>query len=91
MPYTKKPRPYNKEYQQQKERGEHGNRMERQKARRKMDKGSPDKNKNGKADKREGKDVSHKKPLSKGGKNKDGVRIESKSKNRSRNYKKKKK
>ena len=90
MPYTKKPRPYKKEYQQQKERGEHGNRMERQKARRKMDKDSPDKNKNGKADKREGKDVSHKKALSKGGSNKDGVRIESKSKNRSRNYKKKK-
>ena len=90
MPYTKKPRPYKKEYKQQKERGEHGNRMERQKARRKMDKDSPDKNKNGKADKREGKDVSHKKPLSKGGSNKDGVRIESKSKNRSRNYKKKK-
>tara|TARA_R110002050_G_scaffold3247_8_gene17081 strand:+ start:382 stop:576 length:195 start_codon:yes stop_codon:yes gene_type:complete len=64
--------------------------MERQKARRKMDKDSPDKNKNGKADKREGKDVSHKKALSKGGSNKDGVRIESKSKNRSRNYKKKK-
>jgi|TARA_R110000824_G_scaffold91315_3_gene222244 hypothetical protein len=90
MPYTKKPRPYKKEYKQQKERGEHGNRMERQKARRKMDKDSPDKNKNGKADKREGKDVSHKKALSKGGSNKDGVRIESKSKNRSRNYKKKK-
>ena len=80
MPYTKKPRPYKKEYEQQKERGEHGNRMERQKARRKMDKDSPDKNKNGKADKREGKDVSHKKALSKGGSNKDGVRIESKSK-----------
>ena len=91
MPYTKKPRPYRKEYQQQKERGEHANRMERQKARRKMDKNSPDKNKNGKADKREGKDISHNKPLSKGGKNKDGVKIESKSKNRSRNYKKKKK
>ena len=91
MPYTKKPRPYKKEYEQQKARGEHANRMERQRARRKMDKDSPDKNKNGKADKREGKDVSHKKPLSKGGKNKDGVRIESKSKNRSRNYKKKKK
>jgi len=91
MPYTKKPRPYKKEYQQQKERGEHPNRMERQKARRKMDKESPDKNKNGKADKREGKDVSHKKPLSKGGSNKDGVKIESKAKNRSRNYKKKKK
>jgi len=91
MPYTKKKRPYKKEYQQQKARGEHGNRMERQKARRKMDATSPDKNKNGKADKREGKDVSHKKALSKGGKNSDGVRIESKAKNRSRNYKKKNK
>ena len=90
MAYTKKPRPYKKEYQQQKERGEHPNRMERQKARRKMDKDSPDKNKNGKADKREGKDVSHNKALSKGGTNKDGVKVESKSKNRSRNYKKKK-
>ena len=29
-----------------------------------------DKNKNGKADKREGKDIAHKKPLSKGGKTK---------------------
>jgi len=89
MPYTKKKRPYKKEYQQQKERGEHADRMERQRARRKMDATSPDKNKNGKADKREGKDVSHKKALSKGGKNSDGVRIESKSKNRARNYKKK--
>ena len=89
MPYKNKPRPYKKEYQQQKERGEHGNRMERQKARRKMDKTGVDKNKNGKADKREGKDISHNKALSKGGSNKDGVRIESKSKNRSRNYKKK--
>jgi|TARA_X000001388_G_C2180641_1_gene103453 hypothetical protein len=89
MPYTKKKRPYKKEYQQQKERGEHADRMERQRARRKMDATSPDKNKNGKADKREGKDVSHKKALSKGGKNSDGVRVESKAKNRSRNYKKK--
>jgi len=69
--------------------GEHADRMERQRARRKMDATSPDKNKNGKADKREGKDVSHKKALSKGGKNSDGVRVESKAKNRSRNYKKK--
>ena len=89
MPYKNKPRPYKKEYQQQKERGEHGNRMERQKARRKLDKTGVDKNKNGKADKREGKDISHNKALSRGGSNKDGVRIESKSKNRSRNYKKK--
>ena len=91
MPYKNKPRPYKKEYRQQKARGEHAARMERQRARRKIDKEGADKNKNGKADKREGKDVSHKKALSKGGSNKDGVRIESKSKNRSRNYKKKKK
>ena len=65
-------------------------RMERQRARRKVDKEGADKNKNGKEDKREGKDVSHKKALSKGGKNKDGIRIESSSKNRARNYKKKK-
>ena len=89
MPYKNKPRPYKKEYKQQKARGEHADRMERQRARRKIDKTGVDKNKNGKADKREGKDVSHKKALSKGGSNKDGVRIESKSKNRSRNYKKK--
>ena len=91
MPYKNKPRPYKKEYRQQKARGEHANRMERQRARRKIDKTGADKNKNNKADRREGKDVSHKKALSKGGSNKDGVKIESKSKNRSRNYKKKKK
>ena len=66
-------------------------RMERQRARRAMDKKGKDANGNGKADKREGKDISHKKALSKGGSNKDGVTIESSSKNRSRNYKKKKK
>ena len=69
---------------------EHKARMERQRARRKMDKKGKDANKNGKADKREGKDVSHKKALSKGGSNKDGVKVESRSANRSRNYKKKK-
>jgi|TARA_B100000780_G_scaffold179394_1_gene125761 hypothetical protein len=69
---------------------EHERRMERQRARRKMDKEGKDANKNGKADKREGKDVSHKKALSKGGSNKDGVTVESRSANRSRNYKKKK-
>jgi len=69
---------------------EHKARMERQRARRKMDKEGKDANKNGKADKREGKDVSHKKALSKGGSNKDGVTVESRSANRSRNYKKKK-
>ena len=57
--------------------------MERQKARRAMDKKSRDANGNGVADKREGKDIAHNKPLSKGGKNKDGVTVQSKSKNRS--------
>ena len=83
MPYVKKKRPYKKEYEQQKKRGEHENRMERQRARRKIDKTSKDANGNGKADKREGKDVAHRKALSKGGSNKNGVTIQSKSKNRS--------
>jgi hypothetical protein len=73
MPYVNKPRPYKKEYQQQKERGEHDNRMERQRARRKLDKKGVD---------RAGKDVAHVKALSKGGSNADGVRLESPSKNR---------
>ena len=90
MPYTKSKRPYKKEYQKQKERGEHADRMERQRARRAMDKTGVDKNKNGKADKREGKDVSHNKALSKGGTNKHGYKVESRSTNRGRNYKKKK-
>lgn len=82
MPYVNKPRPYKKEYQQQKERGEHENRMERQRARRAMDKTGKDANKNGKADKREGKDVAHKRALSKGGSNKDGVSVQSRKRNR---------
>ena len=82
MPYTKKKRPYKKEYQQQKARGEHSDRMERQRARRAMDKTGRDANKNGVADKREGKDIAHKKPLSKGGTNKDGYTVQSRKKNR---------
>ena len=74
MPYTKSPRPYKHEYQKQLERGEHEDRMERQRARRKLDK---------KGVSRKGKDVTHVKALSKGGTNKDGVRLESPSKNRS--------
>jgi len=89
MPYVNKPRPYKKEYQQQKARGEQKARRERERARDAVDKNGVDKNKNGKADKREGKDISHNKALSKGGSNKDGYKIESRAKNRSRNYKKK--
>jgi len=62
-------------------------RMERQRARQKMDREGVDRNNNGKADKREGKDISHTKALSRGGSNKDGVKLESRSKNRARNYK----
>lgn len=83
MPYVNKPRPYKKEYEQQKKRGEHEFRMERQRARRKIDSNGKDANGNGKADAREGKDVAHKRALSKGGSNGHGVRIESPSKNRS--------
>jgi len=59
-------------------------RMERQRARRAMDKTGADKNGNGKADAREGKDIDHKKPLSKGGTNsKKNLRVVSRSNNRS--------
>ena len=64
MPYVNKPRPYKKEYEQQKARGELPDRMERQRARRKLD---------AKGVNRSGKDVAHVKALSKGGSNKDGV------------------
>ena len=83
MPYVNKPRPYKKEYDQQQTRGELDDRMERQRARRKIDKTGADKDNDGKADRREGKDVAHIKALSKGGSNKNGVKIQSPSKNRS--------
>ena len=83
MPYVNKPRPYKKEYQQQLARGEHENRMERQRAREAIDKKHADRDNDGKADVREGKDVAHVKALSKGGTNGHGVRIESAAKNRS--------
>jgi hypothetical protein len=67
-------RNYKQEYTTQKERGEHENRMERQRARRKLD---------AKGVTRHGKDVAHVKALSKGGSNADGVRLESPGKNRS--------
>ena len=87
MPY-KNPKDRNQQKPDKKGTKAFENRRERQRARRKMDKTGKDANKNGVADKREGKDVSHKKPLSRGGSNKDGVKVESRSKNRSRNYKK---
>ena len=73
MPYKNKPRPYKKEYKQQKARGEHEARMERQRARRRLDK---------KGVNRKGKDIAHKKALSRGGSNKDGYTLQSPKKNR---------
>lgn len=67
-------RNYKQEYKTQLARGEHDNRMERQRARRKLDKKGVD---------RKGKDVAHVVALSKGGSNQDGVRLQSPSKNRS--------
>lgn len=82
MPYVNKKRPYKKEYQQELARGEHERRMERQRARRAIDKqdtGTVTKE----SPKRKGKDVAHVKALDKGGSNKDGVFLESSSQNRS--------
>ena len=67
-------RNYKQEYKTQVNRGEHDNRMERQRARRDMDK---------KGVNRTGKDVAHVVALSKGGSNKTGVRLQAPSKNRS--------
>jgi len=72
--WKKAMRDYKQEYETQINRGEHENRMERQRARRKMD---------SKGISRNGKDVAHIKALSKGGSNKDGVKLQAPSKNRS--------
>lgn len=72
MPMLK--RNYKQEYKTQVDRGEHEDRMERQRARRTLDK---------KGVNRSGKDVAHVVALSKGGTNKDGVRLQPPSKNRS--------
>jgi hypothetical protein len=72
-----KDRPYAREYQLQKERGESENRNARARARYAHDK------KHGKKS-REGLDISHKKPLARGGTNADGTRLESSSTNRAR-------
>ena len=82
MVYTKSPRPYKREYELQKKRGEHANRMERQRARRALDK---------KGVNRKGKDISHNKPLRNGGTNADGYKLMDPSKNRANNGKNKRK
>jgi hypothetical protein len=67
-------RNYKQEYATQKERNEHPDTMERQRARRKLDADGVN---------RQGKDVAHVKALSKGGSNKDGVKLQPPSVNRS--------
>jgi hypothetical protein len=67
-------RNYKQEYKTQVARDEHPDRMERQRARRKLD---------SKGVSRTGKDVAHIKALSKGGTNKDGVSLQTPAKNRS--------
>ena len=75
MPYVNKPRPYKKEYEQQKARGESDSRLERQRARSGMDK---------KGVNRTGKDIDHVVPLSKGGSNASGnLKLKTPSANRS--------
>ena len=75
MPYVNKPRPYKKEYQQQKVRDEKKLRAARERARYAMDKAGVD---------RKGKDIDHKRPLSKGGSNKrSNLRLVKPSSNRS--------
>ena len=75
MPYVNKPRPYKKEWQQQKERNEKPARAARERARYHMDKDGVD---------RKGKDIDHIEPLSKGGTNaRSNLRLVKPSTNRS--------
>ncbi len=77
MPYVNKPRPYKKEYEQYHASEEQKkNRATRNAARRKAEK-------NGQASKGDGKDVHHTKALSKGGTNKDKLKVVLASNNRS--------
>lgn len=77
MPYINKPRPYKKEYEQyQGTEEQKKNRAQRNKARRQAIR-------EGKAKKGDGTDVHHVKALSKGGTNKDGLKVVPASKNRS--------
>lgn len=57
--------------------------MERQRARRAYDRKHKDGDHDGTADSREGRDIAHRKAMDKGGKNKDGVFVQSVAKNRS--------
>lgn len=77
MPYVNKPRPYKKEYEQYQGTPEQiKKRAMRNAARAKL-------MKEGKVTKGDGKDVAHVKAIDKGGNNGDGVKVQSKSANRS--------
>jgi hypothetical protein len=78
MPYVNKKRPYKKEYDEYHgTREQKRNRAKRNAARREMER-------EGKVSKGDGKDVDHKKPISKGGGNgKGNLRVTPKSSNRS--------
>lgn len=77
MPYVNKPRPYKKEYEQyQGTEEQKKNRAQRNKARRQAIR-------DGKAKKGDGTDVHHTKAMSKGGTNKDGLKVVPASTNRS--------
>ena len=77
MPYVNKPRPYKKEYEQyQGTEQQKKNRAARNAMRRKL-------LKEGKVHKGDGMDVAHKVAFDKGGSNKQGVRVETASANRS--------
>ncbi len=67
-------------------RKEKKSRAARARARRKMDRESPDKNGNGKADKRENKDIAQKKALTNGGKNSYCVKVPTAAKELSLNH-----
>lgn len=84
MPYVNKPRPYKHEWELEQKRNEKKSRAARERARYHMDKTGTDANGNGKADAREGKDIDHIVPLSKGGTNTAAnIRVVAPSKNRS--------
>jgi hypothetical protein len=80
-------RDYKREYEKYHGRPEQiKQRAERVKAQRLIDKTGVDRNKNGKADAREGKDIDHKKPLRSGGtSDKSNLRIRSIKANRGEN------
>jgi hypothetical protein len=80
-------RDYKREYEKYHGRPEQiKQRAERVKAQRLIDKTGVDRNKNGKADVREGKDIDHKKPLRSGGtSDKSNLRIRSVKANRGEN------